>query len=85
MSPASRRRLGAVGLATVAALAALTTSAPSSSAAPKEGKVKGPKPVEVQLLALNDFHGNLEPPSGSGGRIQTSVTTGADGVVRALA
>jgi 5'-nucleotidase len=25
--------------------------------------------VEVQLLALNDLHGNLEPPSGSSGRI----------------
>src|SRR5688572_31359451 len=23
----------------------------------------------VQILALNDFHGNLEPPTGSGGRI----------------
>jgi 2',3'-cyclic-nucleotide 2'-phosphodiesterase (5'-nucleotidase family) len=28
-----------------------------------------PPAVEVQLLALNDFHGNLEPPSGSSGRI----------------
>ncbi|MGY1594867.1 bifunctional metallophosphatase/5'-nucleotidase, partial [Geodermatophilus sp. SYSU D00708] len=36
-----------------------------------------PPPVEVQLLALNDFHGNLEPPSGSGGRVQTGVN--ADG------
>ena len=26
-------------------------------------------PVEVQLLAINDFHGNLEPPGGSGGLI----------------
>jgi 5'-nucleotidase len=25
--------------------------------------------VDVQLLAFNDFHGNLEPPSGSNGRI----------------
>ncbi len=25
--------------------------------------------VNVQILALNDFHGNLEPPSGSSGRI----------------
>jgi 5'-nucleotidase len=23
----------------------------------------------VQLLAINDFHGNLQPPTGSGGRI----------------
>ena len=26
-------------------------------------------PVSVQLLAFNDFHGNLEPPTGSSGRI----------------
>ncbi len=25
--------------------------------------------VDVQILAINDFHGNLEPPSGSSGRI----------------
>ena len=25
--------------------------------------------VDVQLIAINDFHGNLEPPSGSGGLI----------------
>ncbi len=37
------------------------------------GEPAGPEPVEVQLLALNDFHGNLEPPSGSGGRIQSGV------------
>ncbi len=28
-----------------------------------------PKIIDVQLLAINDFHGNLEPPSGSSGRI----------------
>ena len=28
------------------------------------------KDTHVQLLAFNDFHGNLEPPTGSGGRIQ---------------
>ncbi len=27
------------------------------------------RPVALQLLAINDFHGNLEPPSGSGGLI----------------
>ncbi|MBK9713171.1 MAG: bifunctional metallophosphatase/5'-nucleotidase [Kouleothrix sp.] len=27
--------------------------------------------VNVQLLAVNDFHGNLEPPAGSSGRIAT--------------
>ncbi|GAA4965709.1 bifunctional metallophosphatase/5'-nucleotidase [Kineococcus glutinatus] len=33
--------------------------------------------VDVQVLAINDLHGALEPPSGSGGRVQTGV--GPDG------
>lgn len=28
-----------------------------------------PQTVDVQILAINDFHGNLEPPGGSSGRI----------------
>lgn len=31
-----------------------------------------PKLVDVQLLAFNDFHGNLEPPAGGNGVIRTS-------------
>src|SRR5262245_31604304 len=34
---------------------------------------KPPKTTSVQLLAFNDFHGNLQPPAGSGGRIQTGL------------
>lgn len=34
---------------------------------------KEPKTVSVQILAINDFHGNLEPPTGSSGRIGPSV------------
>lgn len=30
---------------------------------------KAPPTVPVRLLALNDFHGNLEPPTGSSGRM----------------
>ncbi|MGY1641805.1 bifunctional metallophosphatase/5'-nucleotidase [Geodermatophilus sp. SYSU D00703] len=65
MRPTVLRRTAVVAAAT-STLAALTGSviAPAGAA---------PPPVEVQLLALNDFHGNLEPPSGSGGRIQTGV------------
>jgi 5'-nucleotidase len=37
-------------------------------------------PVNVQLLAFNDFHGNLKPPSGSGGRIQTGADPNVDRV-----
>lgn len=36
-----------------------------------------PKPnVSVQLLGINDFHGNLAPPSGSSGRVVTSISNG---------
>ncbi len=30
-------------------------------------------PVPIQILAVNDFHGNLVPPSGSSGRINTAT------------
>ncbi|WP_235880357.1 bifunctional metallophosphatase/5'-nucleotidase [Polyangium aurulentum] len=33
------------------------------------GSGGGAQLVEVQILGINDFHGNLEPPSGSGGQI----------------
>jgi 5'-nucleotidase len=29
--------------------------------------------VDVQLLAINDFHGNLQPPSGSSGRVGSAI------------
>ncbi|MCP3105203.1 bifunctional metallophosphatase/5'-nucleotidase [Myxococcus sp. K15C18031901] len=41
------------------------------------GTDAGATTVNVQVLAFNDFHGQLEAPSGSGGQIQTGV--GADG------
>lgn len=34
--------------------------------------------VKVQILALNDFHGNLDPPSGSSGRIGTTDAGGVE-------
>ncbi|MGY2703080.1 bifunctional metallophosphatase/5'-nucleotidase [Nocardioides sp. HB32] len=33
--------------------------------------------VKLDLLAFNDFHGNLEPPSGSGGRVNNTNAGGA--------
>ena len=56
--------LSAVGFA---GTASATTDANSST-------------VDVQMLALNDFHGNLDPPSGSSGR----VTTGFDATGKAV-
>ncbi len=34
--------------------------------------------TEIQLLGFNDFHGNLEPPSGSGGRIGATNAGGVE-------
>ncbi|HET8617888.1 MAG TPA: bifunctional metallophosphatase/5'-nucleotidase, partial [Acidimicrobiales bacterium] len=34
-------------------------------------------PIEVQILGLNDFHGNLDPPAGSAGRIEGINAGGA--------
>jgi 5'-nucleotidase len=36
---------------------------------PRTGSADAAQTTEVQILALNDFHGNLDPPTGSGGRI----------------
>ena len=47
------------------------------------GAVGQEKDTFVQLLAINDFHGNLQPPSGSSGRIATGPggqTVNAGGV-----
>ncbi|MEO3786997.1 bifunctional UDP-sugar hydrolase/5'-nucleotidase [Actinocorallia sp. B10E7] len=53
-----------VVLAGALTTAMLAVAAPGVTAAPSD---KG-KSVPVRLLALNDFHGNLEPPTGSSGR-----------------
>ncbi len=39
---------------------------------------KAPETVAVQILAINDFHGNLEPPAGSSGRIGAINAGGAE-------
>ena len=44
-------------------------------AALAEGPKQKDNDQHVKLLAINDFHGNLEPPSGSSGRIAISATT----------
>jgi 5'-nucleotidase len=63
---------------------ALVTLAVAIAVAPIAGAAGDPstngelnaKTTEIQILGLNDFHGNLEPPTGSGGRIG-ALTGGA--------
>ncbi|MCI0672790.1 MAG: bifunctional metallophosphatase/5'-nucleotidase [Myxococcaceae bacterium] len=55
-------------------LAALLAGASGCQRAAHVAKAElPPAPVRVQVLAINDFHGQLEPPSGSGGRVTVAV------------
>lgn len=78
----------AASLATAGALAAALPA--TASAGQDSGKHGGGHPFsryqDVQLLSFNDLHGNLEPPSGSSGRVTehqhdgTTKTIDAGGV-----
>ena len=68
---ASRRRMAVASL-----LLALTLILPVAVSAAKP-PTSPPGDVNVQLLAINDFHGNLQPPSGSSGRIGSAANDAA--------
>ena len=73
--PVRRALAAGIGAATLASV--VVVGATSASAAPKKPTPAGPPPVELQLLALNDFHGQLEPVSAtsSGSRLPGFGTT----------
>ena len=71
----SFRKTIILGLTLAVALGIL---APGASARVPDSADRVPPLVEVQLLAFNDFHGNLEPPAGSAGRIGTVVAGGVE-------
>ncbi|MER6431626.1 MULTISPECIES: bifunctional metallophosphatase/5'-nucleotidase [Streptomyces] len=67
-----RRRRTSALLATTAALAtaaALAAALPAQAHTDKGGHGRPSRYQDVQLLSFNDLHGNLEPPSGSSGRV----------------
>ena len=70
--PRSRRGLAAVGIGAALALVPALTSAAAAPAAPGDGAATTP----VQLLAVNDLHGNLDAVEGPAGSV---TRTGADG------
>ncbi|MBM0228704.1 MULTISPECIES: bifunctional UDP-sugar hydrolase/5'-nucleotidase [Micromonospora] len=72
-------RRAAVGLVALAATALGTVAVNPNQAE------AGPKPVDVKLLAINDFHGNLEPPTGSSGTIEGKPAGGAEYLATQLA
>src|SRR5690349_3620661 len=63
----TRRVSSVVAVAAMAATGLALTSGTS-------GAAKNGPTIDIQLLSFNDFHGNLEPPAGSSGRIITSDT-----------
>ncbi len=71
----SHIRLTFVALVAVVAALILATGATSKSKPPI---IQNGSEVEVQLLALNDFHGNIQPPAGSSGRVGTVNAGGAE-------
>ncbi|MGY1498985.1 bifunctional metallophosphatase/5'-nucleotidase [Streptomyces sp. QTS52] len=75
---------GVAGIATVGALAAAALPASAGGSASKPGSQGHSKPSryqDVQLLSFNDLHGNLEPPSGSSGRV---TELQADGTTKTI-
>jgi 5'-nucleotidase len=62
-----------VGVLIVTAL-----SAPSAAASTPARAAGQPAPVALRVIALNDFHGNLEPPTGSSGRVVVDATHTVD-------
>ena len=65
-------------VAVLGALIALALAFATPQALAAQGGKPKDKDVQVQLLAINDFHGNLEPPTGSSGRIAVSPTATVD-------
>ncbi|WP_329533517.1 bifunctional metallophosphatase/5'-nucleotidase [Streptomyces sp. NBC_01450] len=87
MPPTPRHRrthrilAAAAGLATVGALAAaMPASAGQDRSTPHHHPGSG-RYQDVQLLSFNDLHGNLEPPTGSSGRVSQLQ---ADGTTKSI-
>lgn len=72
-----RRHVRLSFVSVVLAVVALTLSAGATSNIPAPTIQSGSE-VEVEVLALNDFHGNLLPPSGSSGRVGSVNAGGAE-------
>jgi len=64
-------------LSSVVAVAALAASGAAFVGGSSQAAANGPT-MDIQLLSFNDFHGNLQAPSGSSGRVVTDHKLGTD-------
>jgi 5'-nucleotidase len=90
MSVSTRRIVAGVGVAGLALLtAALPATSADASVASHERHPSHhphhPATVSGTLLAFNDFHGNIDPPTGSGGVVATTAGSVPAGGVEYLA
>ncbi len=69
-------------LLAVAALAVAIAVVPAAGAKgdPSPRAAENAQTTEIQILGLNDFHGALQPPAGSAGRLGPSGTPEFGGV-----
>ncbi|MFD5427759.1 bifunctional metallophosphatase/5'-nucleotidase [Streptomyces sp. NPDC127084] len=89
MSATPNRKRGRIlavvaGLTTIGALAAAMPAGAAEDRAQGYGFGYGhgkDRTVDVQLLSFNDLHGNLQPPSGSSGRV---THTNEDGTTKTI-
>ncbi|MFF2847167.1 bifunctional metallophosphatase/5'-nucleotidase [Streptomyces sp. NPDC058001] len=77
---AHRVLIAGAGLATIGALVA---ALPAVAGPEKDDKHGKGSTVDVQLLSFNDFHGNLEPPTGSSGEVVESHADGTTEKIKA--
>ena len=72
-------------IAAAAALAAATLVSPAGSDGALGAKApKKPALITAHLLAFNDFHGAIDPPTGSGGLSTASPAGGVEYLATAL-
>src|SRR3954467_5858644 len=77
-----RGRQGAA--AVVAALALISTSAVAGPAQAHGKHHPKPKTVTVNLIVFNDFHGAIDPPTGSGGLVNGTPAGGVEYLATAI-
>ena len=65
-------------LAAVLFFGVLLLVAHPAAAAPAQPAIQNAQVTNIQILGLNDFHGNLEHPQGSSGRIGTTNAGGVE-------
>lgn len=75
MSRTTRRLAGVVVAGVCAAAALVAPIAAQAEPGKSKGNPQGPL-LDIQILSFNDFHGNLEAPSGSSGRVTNPTPPG---------